>query len=191
MARTHFTKTCPQCGRTFQYRKKGAVCCSKHCARQYPFNSAIARLEKRMIKLPDPPGCWLWTGAASAKGYGVIGYKGRNTSPHRLSYETHIGPIPEGLHVCHNCPGGDNPRCFNPAHLFAGTRADNMQDATRKGRMYVPQGTADHRAKLTEADVRAILASDEPRDIIAARYGVTIGYVHGLKARRYWRHLAV
>lgn len=82
-------------------------------------------------------GCWEWTGSTDRKeGYGYVHLGGhevrRPMKAHRLSWEIHNGPIPEGQWVLHHC---DNPKCVKPAHLFLGNRTDNMRDAARKGRI--------------------------------------------------------
>lgn len=75
--------------------------------------------------------CWEWQGSLNGNGYGQM-YIGsrtdgsrRNTMAHRVSYETFVGEIPEGLVIDHLCR---NKRCVNPAHLEAVTNKVNSQD---------------------------------------------------------------
>lgn len=75
--------------------------------------------------------CWLWMGGKDSKGYGRVWRDGRRQGTHRVSYELSIGPIPDGLYICHHC---DNKLCARPSHLFLGTQKDNMQDWTKKGK---------------------------------------------------------
>lgn len=86
-------------------------------------------------KVSKSDGCWEWTAGLRHGGYGsfyvAIDGLGRNVAAHRYSYEMHHGPIPEGAEIMHSC---DNPRCVNPAHLSAGTHAQNMQDMGAKRR---------------------------------------------------------
>lgn len=81
--------------------------------------------------------CWEWGGSRDGHGYGTVSVVDRNPFVHRFSYETFVGPIPDGHVICHRC---DNPPCMNPAHLFIGTQADNVADMVNKGRMYDRRG---------------------------------------------------
>lgn len=101
-------------------------------------------------------GCWEWTGTTRC-GYGRIVVGSRvdgtrhNESAHRLSYILSFGEIPDGMEVCHKC---DNPACINPAHLFLGTKQDNVNDRQKKGRNINFVGEEQPRAKLTKKAVK-------------------------------------
>jgi hypothetical protein len=85
---------------------------------------------KRKVTVKEN-GCWIWND--NYRGQTTLGGRsGRRVKVHRALYEATHGPIPDGLLVCHNCPGGDNPHCVNPDHMFLGTHADNMNDFLRK-----------------------------------------------------------
>lgn len=99
-------------------------------------------LEERFWeKVQKTDSCWPWTGFLNHFGYGNISSGGRYGRPiraHRVSWELHNGPIPDGLFVLHNCPSGDNPACVNPAHLWLGTKLQNSRDMMAKGRWWHP-----------------------------------------------------
>ena len=95
-------------------------------------------VEQRFLsKVKKTDNCWLWTGSKQHNGYGrmhlIIDGKRTMQQAHRIAWSIHHRlPILDGLWVLHRC---DNPPCVNPEHLFLGTRSDNMQDASRKGRI--------------------------------------------------------
>lgn len=70
--------------------------------------------------------CWTWTGALNSRGYGCVGVNQKSQLTHRVSYELHIGPIPDGLQIDHLCR---NTRCCNPHHLEAVTGLVNIRRA--------------------------------------------------------------
>lgn len=123
----------------------------------------------------DPETCWVWEGPKLTNGYGHFKRGDIKFYAHRVSYELHHGPIPDGMLVCHTC---DNPPCVNPAHLFAGTFQDNNRDRHTKGRSKgtFPSGAAHPGAKLSDADVKEILSLRDSGLLqreIAERFGVS------------------
>lgn len=83
----------------------------------------MSTLLQRFWEKVDTAGeCWLWTASVNRKGYGQIRINRILTYVHRFSYELHIGPIPEGLVIDHECRVH---RCVNPRHLRAVTSKEN------------------------------------------------------------------
>lgn len=154
-------------------------------------------LASRLAQINDEPGrpwsenpCIEWDRCLSHR-YGQLRAKSRNYVAHRLAYELKVGPIPEGLVVCHHC---DNPACFRPSHLFAGTMLDNMQDCARKGRSNHPKerGEAAMNVKLKEVDVlriRQMHSSGVTQTALARAFRVTQANIWHIVKRKTWIHI--
>jgi len=134
-------------------------------------------------------GCKIWNGPRQQFGHGTIAISGGRALVHRTAWECENGPIPEGLDCLHDCPGGDNPACWNVDHLWLGTQADNNADRDRKGRQVAPKGEDHGCAKLTAQQVLAIRADERLNYMIADEYGVSFSQVGRIKRGVSWGHI--
>jgi hypothetical protein len=160
--------------------------------------------------------CWLWQGAKTPKGYGLISLGSHPTKDypingytHRIAFELAYGPIPDGLLVLHTC---DTPLCcrndddgwyeingvLRPrrGHLWIGTSAENTADMIAKGRQatgsrWQSRGNADTR--LTEESVREIRRRHALGGVtygeLASAFGVNRKLIGCIIHRKTWKHV--
>lgn len=150
-----------------------------------------ATLEDALLRngwTATPSGCWEWNGCRSDRNYGVLGYRRKQYRAHRVSYEIHVGSIPDGQVVRHTC---DNPPCVNPEHLELGTHADNQADKVRRRRE--ARGSRAGRAKLSDDQVLEVRRmwdhglADQSR--LAGLFGVNQTAISAIVLRKSWTHL--
>ena len=114
----------------------------QHCILCQPLPSVSSPLPPRFLVKVEfrSDDCWQWmAGTKHPPGfpqhaYGQYAYVSTNPpktiSAHKYSYESHFGPVPQGLeldHICHN------KLCVNPEHLVAVTHRENCKRRRRSG----------------------------------------------------------
>lgn len=138
----------------------------------------------------DITGCWEWNGNLNADGYAYRNVGGRRYFIHRLSAFIHFGfNLNSSLCVCHQC---DNRKCWNPDHLFIGTRRDNFYDMIKKSRGNHIIGEENNNSKLKEKDVLKIRQerySGARRIDLAKKYGVTPQHIYYITSKKSWTHI--
>lgn len=186
--------SCAACGKeVLKYRsaiRYQRFFCSHECNMRRPPTKTVE--ERFWEKVNKTESCWLWRGCLGDKhGHGKISHENKHIYVHRLSWAIHNGIIPEGMEVLHNCPGGDNPACVNPEHLWLGTKSENAKDRHAKGRTTRGSGFGS-RVKLKEEDIpliRSRLEAGESRAVIANDFNVTSGAIYQIEIGNNWKHI--
>ena len=191
---------CATCGTPFHplsgdKRRGMALYCCRQC-----FYRRDGTLEERLMKYRDivpATGCWLYTRSLTTKGgrygdgYGVLtNDDGKRLLAHRVAASLWLGiPLDSPLKVLHSCPkpdgtpGGDDRRCFNPAHLGAGDQKLNMRQAAERGRL---------RKVLTEGlviELRNRYARGETPTYMAREIGCSRKTVYNAVVAISWQHV--
>lgn len=142
----------------------------------------------------NPDECWEWLLNRDRKGYGRLCFplhKWITQRAHRIAYFLAHTEMPQ-LHVLHSC---DNPPCCNPKHLREGTQAENIKEASMKGRMTRPDRTPPIPIrKLSDSQVRIIkirLQDGERRPVLAREFNVTTSSIRQIDIGHTWRHIQV
>lgn len=152
----------------------------------YPHNF-VERFWQKVARGKDDE-CWNWTASCAGKGYGQIkppkGFGRRNLYAHRVAFTLTHGGVPDGLEICHRC---DNPKCCNPRHLFAGTRADNAADMAEK--MRSTWGERSGTCKVTAeqvGEIHDLIADGITQYEIARRFGISQAQVSRIHRHEQW-----
>ena len=105
---------CPVCKAVYRLGGGNPSGCSSPCRVYALFWKHVEQTET----------CWIWRGDTSGN-YGKFFESKSNKRflAHRVSYEIHIGPIPDGLTIDHLCR---NTLCVRPDHLETVTMRENL-----------------------------------------------------------------
>src|SRR5579872_2582479 len=152
--------------------------------------NTIRRFWSHVDKSGGPNACWPYLLYKNKCGYGVFWTGYTLCIASRFAFIVTFGFTK--LRVLHDCPGGDNPACCNPRHLWKGTQKQNILDMEAKGRAVHPSGDRNgsrihperwvrgerhHSAKLTEVQVVKIRQDYSTGGVsfstIASRYGIS------------------
>jgi hypothetical protein len=131
----------------------------------------------RYVSDPTPSGCLEWLGHVDRNGYGRVDVAGEARKAHRVVYEQHSGPIPDGLQLDHLCR---NRACVNPEHLEIVTNAENSRRGANA--KLAPEGVL---------EIRNLLAVGALTNVeIGRRLGVSASTVRAVKNGQCWRDVA-
>lgn len=122
--------------------------------------------------------------AHNRSGYVSVEMSGRRMKVARLVLMAFVGPPPDGYVACHNDGNRIND---NLSNLRWDTQRHNNDDKITHGTAQI--GVKHGMARLTEADVFAIRASDKKGVTLSLIYHVDQSLISAIKRRKVWKHI--
>jgi hypothetical protein len=154
-----------------------------------------------------PDDCWLFKGGIDTNGYGAFGVghhhkkMHRKANTHRVAFLLANGSIPKGTgfhgtvirHLCESryLKGDFTYRlCCNPAHLRAGTQAENAKDTVGSGRHVSGPGRGRREYSDDQVrEMRAMKAAGFSHREIGEKFGAPLNTVSRIVNRVYYRNV--
>lgn len=179
-------------------RKSNGTCyvCGKNYNHLYTRRLIEAKLPARislnnLLKTTVFGGsCVEWQGTVDKMRCGRIWVGKKRMRVHQIALEFKLGrPIKSGFFALHHC---DNPPCFNPNHLYEGTRLQNAQDAKNRDRLNPPRGEKHLSSKLTNEQVKQIremYSCGQKITHIANQMKVSRRAIFSIVNRKTWTHI--
>lgn len=125
--------------------------------------------------------CWLWTGATTRAGYGLLSWEGQLRYAHTVAWLLTYGTEPPAAELRHTC---DTPACVRPDHLVPGTHAENMRDMAVRGR----SGTAKLQPDAVK-QIRQLYVQGLKQAEIATQFGIAQTTVSAVIRRQNWKYV--
>jgi hypothetical protein len=178
--------------------------CGEVFPQAFPINSHVPLRDRlfQKVHICQRTDCWIWMGRLDHHGYGQMSVKDGMVRAHRVSFELHNGPIPDGMKVRHTC---DNQRCVRPTHLELGAQLDNIADRVTRQRSAtghqngthtrpeaIARGERNGQARLTEAtvlEIRGLAALGWSQPRLARHFGVGRNTIWAVLNGVTWRHV--
>lgn len=181
-------KTCLRCDKKFSISKclekigKGKYCsrtCKDQAARE-DIRSPIARFIDKIIILPGPDACWIWTGSKTSVKlkniYGTFKATEKVILAHRFSYEYFREPLGDNF-GCHRC---NISLCVSPSHVYSGDAGTNTSDMLMSGRSC---------AIFTPEQVRYVRSSDLTSTALAKMLNASKTTIKSIRRRKTYKHI--
>jgi hypothetical protein len=120
---------------------------------------------KFLSKIKIEGECWLWTGALTDDGYGLVNINGVNKRAHRVVFEEQVRKLSSKELLSATC---SNRNCVNPAHMEI-LSPENLRHRNQAARNAALSQLCPKGHKLDEKRKCRICTNDYMRDYMSRR----------------------